>query len=316
MKALYFNHFGNSNVLKYGNIADPIINANSLLIQTTFIGLNYADIYRRNGNYHIEKHEPYINGYEGIGNVVKIGENIKNYHIGDRILFVDVPFSNAELVAVPAENAINVPKFITDKIAISLGLQGLTADFLAHDLAANHIDEHVFIHGLSGGVSQILTQLLVADGIKVSGTVSNDNKIQISLDNGSEHVYKRDEISNGKLFNTFDTVYDGVGKTLPQSLELLKHRGKVIFYGMAGGLPSPIDPVNLMSESKSILTGDLWDYLTDHKSRQLRFNRLLKYINRHQLKINSPEVIPLSNGQIAHELMESGHSAGKILLQP
>ncbi|WP_044011317.1 alcohol dehydrogenase catalytic domain-containing protein, partial [Paucilactobacillus wasatchensis] len=162
MKALYFTKFGGPEVLEYGEISDPVIDSDSALVETSLIGLNFADIYRRRGNYHIENHTPWINGYEGIGRVTKLGENANSLKVGDIILFVDVPYANAEFVSVPTKKAIIVPDSVSDELAISLGLQGLTADFLAHDLAKNSAENKVLIHGISGGVGQILTQILVS----------------------------------------------------------------------------------------------------------------------------------------------------------
>lgn len=316
MKALYFTKFGGPEVLEYGEISDPVIDSDSALVETSLIGLNFADIYRRRGNYHIENHTPWINGYEGIGRVIKLGENANSLKVGDRILFVDVPYANAEFVSVPTKKAIIVPDSVSDELAISLGLQGLTADFLAHDLAKNSAEDKVLIHGISGGVGQILTQILVSDGTQVFGVASTFDKQQIALRNGAKKVFDRNEVLNKKLFGSFDTVFDGTGSTLETSFKLIKHRGKVVFFGMAGGNPSKIDPVSLLSESKSLLTGDLWDYLTTQPSRQMRFNRLLKYVLAGDLDLAKPKVYALSAGYEAHRLMESGKSVGKIVLKP
>lgn len=316
MKALYFNEFGEADVLKYGEVADPICGNQDVLVRTTLIGLNFADIYRRRGTYHIETHQPWINGYEGIGKIVQVGNRVTNYQVGQRVLFVDVPFSNAELVAVPSESVIVVPKTVTDTLAISLGLQGLTADFLAHDLARNEPGSRVLLHGISGGVGQILTQMLVADQIHVDGVASTEAKRQVALQHGAKQVFNRNELKNTSLNGQYDTVFDGVGTTLARSLELVKHRGKVVFYGMAGGQPTPVDPVQLLAVSKSILTGDLWDYLTDQTSRQFRFERVLQYVLAGQLQLAEPTVFALADGRRAHEYLENGQSMGKIVLKP
>jgi len=147
MKALYFNEFGDSTVLTYGDLPDPIIHENELLVEMVYIGLNYADIYRRKGTYHIESREPLINGYEGVGRIIQKGTSVSKFQLGETILFVDVPFANAELVAVPEENAIRIPSGLPPKLAASIGLQGLTADFLAHDLGNNVNHSKVFVMG-------------------------------------------------------------------------------------------------------------------------------------------------------------------------
>ena len=114
----------------------------------------------------------------------------------------------------------------------------------------------------------------------------------------------------------FATAYDGVGLTLQQSLDLIKHRGKVVFFGMAGGDPIKIDPVALMSESKSLLTGDLWDYLISYDERKTRSERLFSYFTKGQIQISEPTIFSLSEGKQAHEYLETGKSIGKVLLKP
>ncbi|WP_288226069.1 zinc-binding dehydrogenase [uncultured Enterococcus sp.] len=317
MKALYFETFGGSEVLQYGELPAPILKEEEVLVKVEYIGLNFADIYRRRGEYHIEKHEPYINGYEGAGVVVEIGANVTSQKVGETVLFVDVPFANAEYVAVPSEQVIQLPKGVDSKLAASIGLQGMTADFLAHDLGKNVSGEKVFITGISGGVGQILSQMLVADGVEVYGSASSTEKQALALSHGVKHVFPSRENSwIESVIGAFATAYDGVGSTIQQSFDLIQHRGKVVFFGMAGGDPVNIDPVELMSESKSLLTGDLWDYLTSYEERKMRSQRLFNYFIEKKIAISEPTIFPLSEGKQAHEFLETGKSIGKVLLKP
>src|SRR6267154_3184448 len=100
MKALTLSTFGNSDVLEYREINDPILKEGEVLIEMKAIGLNFADLMRRSGVYPMRGTSPYINGFEGAGIVVDANKN-KDFKIGDRVAFADVPFANAELVAVP-----------------------------------------------------------------------------------------------------------------------------------------------------------------------------------------------------------------------
>src|SRR3954469_15418593 len=109
MKALIFETFGGPEVLQYKEIPDPAIKENELLVRMKAIGLNFADIYRRKGNYHLAGKPPYILGYEGAGVVEQVGNKVTNVKVGDRIAFADVPFANAELVAVPMDKVIPLP---------------------------------------------------------------------------------------------------------------------------------------------------------------------------------------------------------------
>ncbi|HGF7425008.1 TPA: zinc-binding dehydrogenase [Enterococcus faecium] len=316
MKALYFSTFGSSEVLRYGELPKPKLGEQEVLVQTEYIGLNFADIYRRRGTYHIEKHSPYINGYEGAGTIVDAGSSELKALIDKKVLFVDVPFANAEFVAVPVEKLIFLPDRIGMKEAATIGLQGLTADFLAHDLGNNAPGDKVFITGISGGVGQLLSQILIADGVRVFGSASTKEKQEIALSLGAEEVFSSRETDwQAANNNRFDTVFDGVGKTLESSIELLHNRGKVIFFGMAGGNPPAIDLVDMLAHSKSILTGDLWDYLSSFEEREKRSERLFSYLTNNKIVIHEPTIFSLKDGKTAHEYLESGKNIGKVLLK-
>jgi len=133
MKALLFNEFGGSKVLYYGEIDTPIAKADEVLMQAKSIGLNFADVYRRKGNYHLVGKPPYILGYEAAGIITQVGKNVQDYKVGDRIAIADVPLANAEFIAVPDDKIIPLPNSISFEIGAALLLQGLTAYYLTHD---------------------------------------------------------------------------------------------------------------------------------------------------------------------------------------
>lgn len=85
---------------------------------------------------------------------------------------------------------------------------------------------------------------------------------------------------------------------------------------MAAGRPSQVDFIDLLAHSKSILTGDLWDFLTSFEARKTRSERLFHYFLQGKIKTTEPQVFSLADGKIAHDFLESGQSTGKILLKP
>src|SRR4051812_8849143 len=152
MRALIFEKFGGPEVLQYIDIPNPVISENEILVRMKAIGLNFADIYRRKGNYHLAGNPPYILGYEGSGIVEKVGVGITTIKVGDRIAFADVPFANAELVSVPLEKAIPLPDDITFETASSILLQGLTAHYLTKDSFEVKAGQTILVHAAAGGV--------------------------------------------------------------------------------------------------------------------------------------------------------------------
>jgi len=321
MKALVFETFGAPEVLHYKDIVDPVIKGNEILVRTKAVGLNFADVYRRKGNYHLAGKPPYILGYEGAGFVEQIGENVTDVIVGDRIAFADVPFANAELVAVPMEKAIPLPEGISFEIASAILLQGLTAHYLTKDSYEIKEGDFVLIHAAAGGVGQLLVQISKLLGGKVIGLTSSKEKAEAAYSVGADYVFLYEEnwveaIKKVTSDRGVDVVYESVGSTLAESFQATRVGGTVVFYGMAGGNPASVDPRMLMDTSKTLTGGDLWNVLTSYEERIKRSQILFKWILEGKLKISCPVTFSLKDGVEAHSLLESRKSTGKILLIP
>ncbi|TWI58963.1 quinone oxidoreductase family protein [Halalkalibacter nanhaiisediminis] len=321
MKALIFEKFGGPEVLQYKEISTPSYGTNEILVKMKAIGLNFADIYRRRGNYHLSGNPPYILGYEGSGVVEEIGSNVTEIKVGDRISFADVPFSNAEYVVVPKDKVIPLPNEISFETAASVLLQGLTAHYLTKDSYQVNTGDTVLIHAAAGGVGQLLVQIVKFLGGKVIGLTSSLQKAEIAKNVRADYVFLYEEDWVTKILEMtdrrgVDVVYESVGSTLSSSFQATKIAGTVVFYGMAGGDPEPVDPRMLMDTSKTITGGDLWNVLTTHEERVKRSNELFHWITKGHIQVSEPAIFQLRDGKLAHELLESRKSTGKILLIP
>jgi len=319
MKALTFSKFGSPDVLNYIEIPKPKIKDNEILLKNEAIGLNFADIYRRKGNYHLKGAPPYIAGYEGAGIVVET--NSDKYKLGDRIAYTDAPYANAEFIAVPDTHAIPLPKNITSSLAASVLLQGLTAHYLSNDSYPVKSGETVLIHAASGGVGQILTQLCKSKGATVIGLSRSKAKLKTIIDSKADFAIELNEGWKTKIMELtnnkgVDVVFDSVGITLKDSFEVTKECGNIVFYGMSGGDPEPVDPRMLMDTSKTLTGGDLWSYLTNEVERKKRAKELFRLIGNKTITIKAPTLFPLSSGKKAHTFLEDGRSSNKILLIP
>lgn len=320
MKALVFNTFGGPEVLEYREINDPVFGPHDILLEMKVIGLNFADVYRRKGNYHLEGQPPYILGYEGAGIVKEVGSHVEGVSVGDRIAFADVPAANAELVVVPGNKAIPIPEGVTYESAASLLLQGLTAHYLTKDSFSIKNGNVALVHAAAGGVGQLLIQIIKLLGGNVIGLTSSEEKRQTALSVGADSVYLYNnnwkesimEFTSGK---GVDVVYESVGSTIMDSFDVTRIGGTVVFFGMAGGDPVKIDPRMLMDTSKTLTGGDLWNVLTSLEERVNRSRELFQWIKDGHLKI-AHTLFPLSEGAKAHEFLESRKSTGKILLIP
>ena len=318
MKALFFETFGGPEVLQFRELPSLTVPPGHVQLAMRAIGLNFADLHRRRGNYYLPGEPPHINGYEGAGVVVAVGEGVKGITIGDRIGFADCPFANATRVNVPADKAIPLPRHISFTEAAALLLQGLTAQYLVEDSYSIAPGDLMLVHAAGGGVGQALIQLAVAKRARVIGLASTPEKRSIALDLGAEACLGYSPEWPGRVREHakggIDVAYDSIGTSFLQSLACLRDRGTLVAFGTAGGNPPQIDPQLLMERSLTIVGGDLWSYLDSRQARLERAQRLFETIARRTLKIPRIEQFPLDQGAEAHRRMEDRSFFGKIVL--
>src|SRR5579863_4019630 len=302
MKALCFDRFGGQDVLDYRELPDPVPQAQQALIQTAAIGLNFADVYRRKGNYHLAGKPPFIAGYEAAGIVLSAPAD-SGFGKGQRVGFADMPFANAERVAVDVDKLIALPDDIPFETAAAVLLQGLTAQYLVRDSHAIRAGQSALVHAAAGGVGLLLTQLCRALGARVIGVTSSAAKAQQVLAAGADAAVRYDEdwVAAARAFAGagVDVVYDSVGATLLQSLNAARTGGHVVFFGMAGGDPAPVDPRLLMDTSKSLTGGDLWNVLTSADERRRRANELFGWVRGGSFKVHIDSQFRLAEGALA-----------------
>ena len=320
MKALCFDHFGGPQVLEYRDLPDPPRLPGQVLVRTHAIGLNFADIYRRRGNYHLAGQPPFIAGYEASGEVAA-AEAGSEFRVGQRVAFADSPHANAELVAVPADRLIALPDYIHFEAAAAVLLQGLTAQYLCRDSHRLRVGETVLVHAAAGGVGLLLVQMAKLLGARVIGVTSSARKREAALGAGADAValYDEDWPAVARQFSGgqgADVAFDAVGSTLLRTFDAVRSGGHVVFYGMADGDPPAIDPRMLMDTSKSLTGGDLWNVLTDSTARRSRSAELFDWVRSGQLHVAIAARYPLAEGAAAHAFLESRNALGKVLLIP
>lgn len=316
MKALVFKEFGPPDVLHIAEVPEPALGPRDVLVRIAYAGLNFADVYRRQGNYHLKGNSPWILGYEGSGHIEALGADVAGLRIGDRVAFADSPFSNAELTAVDADKIIPVPDDITLETAAAVLLQGLTAQYLISDSYDIRPGDVALVHAAGGGVGLLLCQLARGKGAKVVAIASSDAKRQAALRAGAGLAFGYENWRETVIAaaGAVDVAYDSVGSTLTESLSAVRTGGSVVFYGMAGGDPQPVDPRLLMDRSLRLIGGDLWNVLRSREHRIERSSKLFSLIGSGKLSVEIAAVFPLSKGASAHRLLQERSVIGKILL--
>lgn len=321
MHALTFDRFGPPEVLQWREVADPAIGEAGALIRIAAAGVNFADIYRRRGDYHMDATPPWILGYEGAGTITSLtadGSGTHGFAVGDRVGFADSPRANAELVFVPFAKLLPLPAEISFDVAAAVMLQGLTAHYLIRDSYAVRAGETALVHAAGGGVGLLLTQMLVAKGARVIALASSEAKRAAARTAGASDAlgYDADWPARVKALRPggVDVVYESVGTTLMDSMAATRTGGAVVFYGFAGGNPPPVDPRVLMDRSLSVTGGDLWNVLTSADERRRRAAELFAMVRSGALIPTIAARIVMANGAEAHRMLEGRGTIGKLVL--
>lgn len=319
MHALVFHEFGDADVLHHERVPDPVPGLGQALVRMRAIGLNFADVYRRKGSYHLAGSPPWILGYEGAGEVVSAPAG-SGLQAGQRVGFADSPFSNAELCAVDVDRLIPLPDDIAFETAAASLLQGLTAQYLCRDSVAVRAGDWAVVHAAAGGVGLLLVQILKQLGARVVGIASTEQKCLAARDAGADVVLPTDgwlpAVRSATGGKGADVVYDSIGTTLRDSLDAARIGGSVVFYGMAAGDPAPVDPRLLMDRSLTLVGGDLWNVLTTAEERRARAADLFGWIRSGAVGVRVWSTHALRDGARAHRELEGRQAIGKIVLLP
>ena len=319
MHALTFDRFGPPEVLQWREVADPAAAQGAAVVRIAAAGLNFADVYRRRGDYHMDATPPWILGYEGAGTIVGLGTGDPGgFVVGDRVGFADAPRANAELVCVPLDKLVPLPADISFELAAAVMLQGLTAQYLVHDSYAVRAGETALVHAAGGGVGLLLTQMLVAKGARVIALASTEAKRGAAVHAGASDAfgYDSDWVEQVQALRPggVDVVYESVGATLVHSMAATRTGGAIVFYGFAGGNPPPVDPRSLMDRSLTLTGGDLWNVLTGSVERRRRAGELFGMLRGGSLTATIAARVPMGQGAEAHRMLEGRGTIGKLVL--
>ena len=243
---------GGPEVLDYRtNYPTPTPQQGQLLVKNNLSGINYIDTYFRTGLYPAPK--PEVLGREGTGTVVSVGPGPNPYGFkeGDRVAYL-APGSYAEYSLAAAEKAIKIPDGVDEAELLAGLLSGLTVLTFIKETYAVKKGDWVLVHAAAGGAGVIFIQLLKDIGAKVIGTAGGPEKVEFAKKLGADVVIdyrsedgkdwpkKVKEVTGGE---GVDVVYDSVGKTTWEgSLEAVKRKGTVVWFGNASG---PVPPINL-----------------------------------------------------------------------
>jgi len=322
MRVIVGERLGGPEVLSVAERAAPRPGPGEIVVDVAAAGVNFMDIYQREGAGGYRAEPPFVPGGEGAGTVAAVGEDVTGLAIGDRVAWAGPGGSYAEQVALPARRAVPVPDRVSLQVAAAAILQGMTAHYLSSSTYPVRDGDVAVVHAAAGGVGLLLTQMVRRRGGVVVATTSGGEKAELALGAGAQHLSGYGsfravvaEVTDGAGAHV---VYDGVGKdTFDDSLAALRARGMMVLYGAASGAVPPVDPDRLRAGGSLFLTRPtMGNYIAETSELRWRAGEVFDWIAKGELDVRISRTYPLADAAQAQEDLAARRSTGKLLLLP
>lgn len=322
MKAIQVKQPGGPEAMELADLPIPQPKANEAVVKLAAAGLNFIDVYFREGRYKAPL--PIVLGQEGAGVVTAVGAEVGDVKLGGRVAWVGPFGSYAEYAAVPGNRLVPIPEGVSEQQAAAAMLQGMTAHYLSHDTFPLKGGHTTLIHAAAGGVGLLLTQMAHNIGARVIATVSTEEKAKLARQAGADEVilYTQSDFETETKRLTgnkgVDVVYDSVGKTtFEKGLNVLRPRGMMVLFGGSSGAVPPFDLIGLSQKGSLYVTRPtLVNYTASREELLAQSGAVFGMIASDKLKLRIEHKYPLGEAQRAHRELEGRKTTGKLLLIP
>jgi NADPH2:quinone reductase len=322
-KAIRYARTGGPEVLEYVDVEVGEPGPGEARVRNHAIGLNFIDVYFRNGLYPAPL--PGGLGQEGAGVVEAVGPGVTHVQPGDRVAYAARPNgAYSELRVMPADILVKLPDAIDFETGAAMMLQGLTVQYLFRRTYPLKAGDTILFHAAAGGVGLIACQWARALGVNLIGTVGSNEKAELARQHGAAHVINYNtedvvqrvlEITNGAKV---PVVYDSVGKdTFIRSLDCLQPLGLMVSFGNSSGAVPPFSLSELVSRGSLYITRPtLQTYAARREDLEAMAADLFQMVTSGQIKIEIHQRFPLADAAQAHIALESRRTTGKTILLP
>ena len=322
MKAIKIYQTGGPEVMLWEDVTLAPLQPHEVRLKHHAVGVNYIDVYFRNGTYPAPL--PFSPGNEAAGEIIETGSDVTEFKVGDRVAYVAPLGSYSEFRNIDPKLLIKLPDALSYDTGAAMMLKGMTAYYLLHITYKVKAGDIILVHAAAGGVGLLLCQWGKALGAHVIGTVGSKDKVRLAKDAGADDVilYNEEdwvarvaEITKGKKCNV---VYDGIGKnTFPASLDCIRPLGLFASYGSASGPIEAFNPGILAQKGSLFMTRPtLNTYTAERKDLVHIAGELTKAIANGTITIDIHARYPLKEAVSAHRALEARATTGVTLLMP
>jgi NADPH:quinone reductase-like Zn-dependent oxidoreductase len=342
MKALYFKEHGDLDVIQYGDVPDPKVGPDEVLVRVRACAVNHLDVWVRRGWPGLKLEMPHWCGADVSGEIAELGRDITGWRIGQRVVVdpginvLEDEFTRrgevtlspgyrilgeqmrggaADFLAIPVGNIAEMPEDLPFPEAAAPLLVSLAAWRMLIHRGKLRTGESVLVVGAGGGVNTMAIQIAKLAGAKVYVVAGNQEKADRARALGADRVLDRSRVDWPREIYRLtdkrgvDVVVDNVGKaTINDSMKAAARGGRIVIIGNTSGPNAEIDMRYIFGKQISLIGSTMGTHQDFREvTSLLRLGKLHPVIDR---------VMPLSRGREAYAVLERGEQFGKIVLIP
>lgn len=323
MRAIIVPEYGSSDVCELTEIDPPSVEPGEVLVDVRAVGLNFADIVQRRGEYPGTEPPPYVPGREAAGVIAEVGDGVDR-EVGERVVVFVSGGAYAEQVAAEESAVFDIPESMSFAEAAGFPIQFLTAYHILHTCGDVRGAETTLVHAGGGGVGTATVQLANRTDTEIFATASTERKRELAASLGADHTIDYTEVSVPDVIEEHtdgrgvDLVLDGVGgDVFHESLDALAPFGRLVVYGFASGDIAEVDTGRLLFENDWVVGFHLGNARrTDPDLIHGAVPELSEALATGELRVVVGETFPLEAAGEAQESIESRQSTGKVVLEP
>jgi NADPH:quinone reductase-like Zn-dependent oxidoreductase len=342
MRAVVIPRHGEPDVLEVQERPDPPVGPGQVRIAVKASGINFADLLARSGAYPDAPPTPCVVGYEVAGEIEAVGDGVEGFTVGDRVMAGTRFGGHAELVTVPTEQTIRLPKRFSFEQGAAFPVNYATAYAGLVIMGGLKPSERVLIHTAAGGVGISATQIAKGIGAEIFGTASA-SKHDALREQGVDHPidYRTQdfeaEVRRVTGDEGVDVAFDALGpKSFRKDYRLLREGGRLIMYGYiegesAGGrnVPALLEVLArmpfatipwwksaaMMNENKGVFGLNMLKWW-DREGLDRVLQPLAEGLERGDFEPVVAESFPFDRAADAHRFIAERRNVGKVVLTP
>ena len=324
MRAVVCDGAGDVDVMRVGEVPDPVAGDGEVVIDVVATAVNRADVLQRQGSYPPPPGASDVLGLECSGRVAAVGDGVSRWQVGDEVTALLSGGGYAEQVAVPAGQVLPLPAGVDLQTAAALPEVACTVWSNVFMLAGLQPGETLLVHGGSSGIGTMAIQLASAMGARVAVTAGSAEKLQRCRELGADILvnYRESDFVEDVRAATggdgADVVLDNMGAAyLGRNVDVLAVNGRLVVIGLQGGVKGELNLAKLLQKRAAVLATSLRARPAEEKAA------IVAAVEEHVWPLVADgsvrpvvhEVFALSDVREAHRCVEDSAHVGKVLLR-